>query len=301
MAGKINRVGTNRPSTASRVAAAKAARAAAVDAVGGVRRADPVGEVSRPESSGSIAMKSLELDGEKAADLKVRVDANERALDDLQRVQSKAGDIADEAAKSTPEAMSNAAGQVDQLLKEGVSIANRKSEEGGFLFGGDEAKKQPFIASKDKTGKITEVSYQGNEAGVDELGSGFSVTTAIPGENTGVTGSIGLVKDSRTGGDLFGNLISLRDNLLANEKEAIVKRDIPALKKDAEHLIQHFGEVSANQMMLDTVVALAADIQTQEGRTMSTVEKLGNIQHALHRATVDNRNYIQQDSLQPIR
>ena len=84
-------------------------------------------------------MKSLELDGEKAADLKVRVDANERALDDLQRVQSKAGDIADEAAKSTPEAMSNAAGQVDQLLKEGVSIANRKSEEGGFLYPPDNA------------------------------------------------------------------------------------------------------------------------------------------------------------------
>ena len=92
-------------------------------------------------------MKSLELDGEKAADLKVRVDANERALDDLQRVQSKADEIADEAAKSTPEAMSNAAGQVNQLLKEGVSIANRKSEEGGFLFGGEEEKKEPIIAS----------------------------------------------------------------------------------------------------------------------------------------------------------
>ena len=86
MAGKINRVGTSRPSTASRVAAAKAARAAAVDAVGGVRRADPVDEVARPDSPGSIAMKSLELDGAKAADLKVRVEANERALDDLQKV-----------------------------------------------------------------------------------------------------------------------------------------------------------------------------------------------------------------------
>ena len=63
-------------------------------------------------------------------------------------------------------------------------------------------------------------------------------------------------------------------------------------------MIQHFGEVSANQMMLDTVVALAADIQTKDGKSMSTVDKLGNIQYALHRALVDNRNFIQQDSLQ---
>ena len=233
--------------------------------------------------------------------MKVRVEANEWALDDLQKVQSKAGDIADKAAEATPEGMSAAAGKVDQLLEEGVSIANRKGEEGDFLFGGDLAEKEPFVATKDAKGKITEVNYQGStDAAVENLGSGFTVTTDIPGENIETTGAIGLVKDSRTGGDLFGNLISLRDNLLANEKEAIVERDIPALRKDAEHLVQHFGEVSANQMMLDTVQALAADIEGSDGKSMSTVDKLGNIQYALHRALVDNRNFIQQDSFRAI-
>ena len=135
---------------------------------------------------------------------------------------------------------------------------------------------------------------------MEDIRSGFTVTTDIPGENTETTGAIGLVKDFRTGGDLFGNLISLRDNLLANEKEAIVERDIPALRKDAEHLIQHIGEVSANQMMLDTVQALAADIEGEDGKSMSTVDKLGNIQYALHRALVDNRNFIQQDSFKAV-
>lgn len=135
---------------------------------------------------------------------------------------------------------------------------------------------------------------------MEDLGSGFTVTTDIPGENTETTGAIGLVKDFRTGGDLFGNLISLRDNLLANEKEAIVERDIPALRKDAEHLIQHIGEVSANQMMLDTVQAQAADIEGEDGKSMSTVDKLGDIQYALHRALVDNRNFIQQDSFKAV-
>jgi hypothetical protein len=87
---------------------------------------------------------------------------------------------------------------------------------------------------------------------------------------------------------------------LANEKEAIVERDIPALRKDAEHLMQHIGEVSANQMMLDTVQAQAADIEGEDGKSMSTVDKLGNIQYALHRALVDNRNFIQQDSFKAV-
>ena len=301
MAGRISRVGTSKPSTASRVAAAKAARAAAVEGVGGVQRTAPVDEVNRAESPSSIAMKSLELDGTKAADLKVQVEANEQALNDLQNVQSQAGEIAEKAAEATPEALNEAAGKVDELLVEGVTIANRKTEEGGFLFGGEQAKSEPFEAKKNADGKITEVNYRGSsEVGVEQLGSGFSVTPAIPGENTGATGAVGLVKDSRTDGDLFGNLISLRDNLLANEKEAIVERDIPALKKDAEHLIQHFGEVSATQMMLDTVKALAADIDTTDGQPMSTVDKLGNIRYALHQALTDNRNFIQQDLLQPI-
>ncbi len=107
--------------------------------MGGVRRAESVDEFSRPESPTSIAIKSLELAGAKAADLKVRVEANERALDDLQKVQSKAGDVADKAAEAKPEGMSAAAGKVDQLLEEGVSIANRKAAEGDFLFGGDQS------------------------------------------------------------------------------------------------------------------------------------------------------------------
>ena len=301
MAGKISRVGSSKPSTASRVAAAKAARAAAVEGVSGVQRTAPVDEVRQTDRPDSIAMKSLELDGAKAADLKVQVQANEQALNELQNVQSQAGEIAEKAAQATPEALNEAAGKVDELLEEGVTIANRKTEEGGFLFGGEQAKSEPFEAKKDADGKITEVNYSGtSEVGVEQLGSGFSVTPTIPGENTGATGAVGLVKDSRTGGDLFGNLISLRDNLLANEKEAIVERDIPALKKDAEHLIQHFGEVSATQMMLDTVKALAADIDTTDGQPMSTVDKLGNIRYALHQALTDNRNFIQQDLLQPI-
>ncbi len=72
------------------------------------------------------------------------------------------------------------------------------------------------------------------------------------------------------------------------------------MRKYAEHWIQHFGEVCANQMMFDTVQALAADIEGVEGKSMGTVDKLGNIQYTQHRALVDNRNFIQQDSFKAV-
>ena len=126
------------------------------------------------------------------------------------------------------------------------------------------------------------------------------MTTDIPPENTENTGSIGLLKDSRTGGNLFGNLISPARQSFGQREGGHRRAGLPALRKDAEHWIQHFGEVCANQMMLDTVQALAADIEGEDGKSMSTVDKLGNIQYALHRATVDNRNFIQQDPLRPV-
>jgi hypothetical protein len=60
-------------------------------------------------------------------------------------------------------------------------------------------------------------------------------------------------------------------------------------------LIVDLGEVSANQMILDTVQALGAD-----GKSMSSVDKLGNIQYTLQQALVDNRNFIQQDSFKAV-
>jgi len=39
---------------------------------------------------------------------------------------------------------------------------------------------------------------------------------------------------------------------------------------------------------------------TRPWKPMSTVDKLGNIRYALHQALTDNRNFIQQDLLQPI-
>ena len=51
---------------------------------------------------------------------------------------------------------------MDELLEEGVTIANRKTEEGGFLFGGEQAKSEPFEAKKNADGKITEVNYRGS-------------------------------------------------------------------------------------------------------------------------------------------
>ena len=76
--------------------------------------------------------------------------------------------------------------------------------------------------------KNPEVLYQGTTyAAAENLGRGFYGDHRYCGGNTENTGSIGLVKNTRTDGNLFGNLISPRPNLLADDKEPIVERDIP--------------------------------------------------------------------------
>ena len=58
--------------------------------------------------------------------------------------------------------------------------------------------------------------------------------------------------------------------------------------------------MSSSEIIFDTVQAQGADIEGEEGKFMGTVDKLGNIQYTQHRALVDNRNFIQQDSFRAI-
>lgn len=54
--------------------------------------------------------------------------------------------------------------------------------------------------------------------------------------------------------------------------------------------------MSSSQIILDTVQALGADIEGEEGKSDSALEKLGNIQFTLHLGLNHNRNLIKQDS-----
>ena len=48
----------------------------------------------------------------------------------------------------------------------------------------------------------------------------------------------------------------------------------------------------SSEIIFDTVQAQGADIEGEEVKSMSALEKLGNIQYTLHLALDDNRNLI---------
>jgi flagellar hook-associated protein 3 FlgL len=105
---------------------------------------------------------------------------------------------------------------------------------------------------------VTSVSYQGNQSVAEsEIAEGVTMSAQIVGANSGGSGPRGLITDSRFGADLFNHLISLQNNLLSGDTAAIAATDRPALAKDEENLVLHFGNNGAVQQRLEASASLA--------------------------------------------
>ncbi|MBM3846429.1 MAG: flagellar hook-associated protein 3 [Verrucomicrobia bacterium] len=147
--------------------------------------------------------------------------------------------------------------EVNQLIKSGVQIANTKLR-GDYLFSGTKSDTAPFAETADANGRVTAVTYQGNElTAVNEIGQGVTMSALGPGANTGASGPRGLVTDTRAGADLFAHLISFRDALLAGNVTAITTTISAQLAADEENLLIHVGVNGATQSQLDTAKKLA--------------------------------------------
>lgn len=175
----------------------------------------------------------------------------------LSKVVDRASEIATlaDGLKSQDELNAYAA-EINQLLEQGAELVNAQNR-GDSLFGGTRADVPPFVVTKDANGLVTGVAYQGNTSLPEhEVASGITLSPQTLGANTTGTGPRGLVADSRTGADLFQHLISLRDNLLAGDTDAIAAANRPDLARDEENLIYHIGTNGAVQARLETSAAL---------------------------------------------
>lgn len=178
------------------------------------------------------------------------------SMKSLKKVTDRASEIATLAdGLKSPEELRAYAAEVDQLIEQGVHLVNVQNR-GDYIFSGTKADQVPFVATKDSSGKITGVSYQGNTS-LAENEIGFSVTMSAQtlGANTTGTGDRGLVTDSRVGADLFNHLVSLRDNLLAGDTAAISATNASQLDADADNLVYHLGTNGAVQSRLEVTKA----------------------------------------------
>lgn len=213
--------------------------------------------------------KVLDLQGEiknllqyekNTATLRDTLDASYTAINGVKKITDRAGEIATRADNlKTPEELITFATEVDQLLERALQLANTRHQS-NYLFGGTKNTTAPFTATRDANGRITAVTYNGAATvSESEIGEGINISVSAPGVNTSGSGPRGVFADDRAGvdSDLFGHLISLRDNLRTANPTAVRTTDLPSLLKDEENILFHFGNTGAIQTRLETASSLS--------------------------------------------
>ncbi len=130
---------------------------------------------------------------------------------------TKARELAIQGANDTNDALArqSLATQVDQLIQELVSLGNTRGSRGMMLFGGQESTTAPYSVTS-VAGAITAVTV--NPRGIDTTTS-VAVDDALT-VSTGISGTavFGAASDPTYA---FATLITLRDNLNANDGAAV--------------------------------------------------------------------------------
>ena len=178
--------------------------------------------------------------------------ATQGSIQSLQKISDRAAEIATRAVGvNSPQDLAQYATEVNQLIEQSLNTANGKFGD-GYLLGGTNTRQVPFAATRDSSGNITSVAYQGTVAdSAVEIGLGDTLDTHVPGSNTSGSGPVGLLADSRSGADLFAHLVALRDHLQAGNTAAITATDTAQLTGDGNHLIDQLGSNAAAIARLD--------------------------------------------------
>jgi flagellar hook-associated protein 3 FlgL len=204
------------------------------------------------------------------ASLQTQATSSYNAMSGLQKISSRAGEIATLAdGTKSPQELSTYATEVAQLIQQGVQLMNSTSQ-GSYLFGGTLTTQPPFVAATDASGNVTGVTYQGNESVPGaEIAAGATVSVQVPGANTSGSGPAGLITDSRSGADFFNHLIALQNHLLAGNTAAIASQDYPALTKDEDNITSQIANNGLVQSHLSTADSLASTQSLSLKQTIS--------------------------------
>jgi len=194
------------------------------------------------------------------------------ALTSLQTITNQASEIAIQAdGTSTPAQLQADASQVTQLIKQAAQLMNSQSGS-QYLFGGTNSSQAPFTVSTDADGNVTAVAYQGNSSvAQSEIAQNTTMAVDVPGANSSGSGARGVVSDSRYGADLFNHLISLQNNLLAGNTNAVTSSDEQDLSKDDDNVIWQVANNGAVQSRLQAAAAFASASQTGLQQNLSNV------------------------------
>jgi flagellar hook-associated protein 3 FlgL len=160
---------------------------------------------------------------------------------------------------SSPTQLDGYAKTIGSYIDSILQSANTKDSDGNYIFGGTKDDQAPFVATKDASGNYISISYRGSTSTAQvAIGENYSLSAQVPGANTTATGATGAFVDSRAGVDVFNNLISLQQHLLAHDTATISSQDVKNLNAAGEHFINQVASNGILQSALNTAQDAAA-------------------------------------------
>jgi flagellar hook-associated protein 3 FlgL len=236
--------------------------------------------VQAPSDNPTAMQNTLDYDAQAAAEtqynanistLQSRADVIYGALQTLQTVSSRVGEITTSAVSATTSSadLNNYADEVNKLIQQVVTAANTKDPATGqYLFGGTASGAAPYTTTTDANGNVTSVTYNGNSSvNQAEIGSGQTATVDIPGANTGGSGARGLITDSQSGADFLNHLIALRNDLQSGNTTAIGGTDTTNLQKDENNIAYQV----ANNGVVQNQLTAASTFASNRSQSLSTM------------------------------
>lgn len=172
-------------------------------------------QINRPSDNPSgmrkvLGLKAEELKFQQFSDnteiAKERMNYTFNSLENIQDVLSKIKELGIQASNDTigQSEREIIAGELNELLESVLQFTNAEND-GRYIFAGTKTTTSPFSATRDSAGRISSVTYEGNNEEIDyQIGPNTYIAINTPGEM--------IFQDN----GLFSTLISMRDALASN-------------------------------------------------------------------------------------
>jgi flagellar hook-associated protein 3 FlgL len=202
-------------------------------------------------------------------------------LQGLVKVSGRAGEVATlGTGPLAADAMKAYAVEADQLIEQALQAANAQYS-GDYLYGGTAVSAPPFEATRDASGKVTSLAYQGNAAQASvQLSESSSITPGTSGStNLGVR-------------DFITELVKLRDALNTGDPMAVGAVQAGLLASE-DSLVFSVAESAGMQTRIEASLSQQTDRRTSLDLLVSgevatdlptTIVKLNQVQTAYQAA-----------------
>ena len=221
---------------------------------------------------------------------------NAGVIQQLKKLSDRANELTIVAdGTQSKDALQHYAKEVDGLIEQAFSLGNSRFN-GNYIFAGTATDTAAFEATRDATGKIIDVTSQGNSnVSSVEVSPGNTLSAQWVGSNLNGGGQIGLFRDSSQEIDVFGDLIALRDHLMNGDTESIQQIDNDKLEAVEDHFIRFAGLNGSLQARMETQIA---SLNNQEFALTGMISREGDADLAETVVRLNEVQYAYQAALQ---